>query len=81
MQHYIEIWDRDTIPYSCDRSQGHIPIDSSAYYPVFYTVGLHCQTPTIKPACQAGGGGGQFVPLLRWPLLRPGRDANPRSTA
>ena len=36
------------------------PIDSSKHYLAFYTVGLHCQTPTLAHACQAGR---QFVPF------------------
>ena len=55
---------RDTIPYSYDLSQqvylGIVPIDSSTHYLAFYTVGLHCQTPTQMPVCQAGR---QFVPF------------------
>ena len=30
-------------------------------YPTFYTVGLHSQTPTLTPVCQAWR---QFVPLI-----------------
>ena len=36
------------------------------YYLAFYTVQLHCQTPTLKPVCQAAR---QFVLLLWWSLV------------
>ena len=41
------------------------------------TVGLHCQTPTLMPECQAGR---QLVPFLWWFLVWPGRGAKPRPT-
>ena len=60
-QYWIEIMNRNTIPYSCDSSLIsilHVLLDSSTPCSSFYTVGLHCQTPTLMPACQAGR---QFV--------------------
>ena len=64
MRHLIEIWDRDTITYSCDRSQKiflvHVPIDSSTHYLAFNAIRLLYQTPTLMPACQAE----KFVPFL-----------------
>ena len=76
-----KIRDRDMIPYPYDRSQEifivHVPITNSTHYPAFYTVRLHCQTPTLTPAYQAGR---QFAPYLNWYLV-PGRDVNPQPTA
>ena len=46
------------------------PVDSFTHYPAFKTVGLHCQTPTLKPACQ---GGTQFgtIFMLVFGITRP----------
>ena len=75
----MEIQNRDTIPYTCDWSNEifivHVPIDSSTHYAAFYTFGLHCQTPTLTPACQAGS---QFVPFLWWSFVWPGWGMNQR---
>ena len=64
MQHKIEIQEWVIIPYSYAWSQEifivHVPKYSSTHYPAFYTVGLHSQTPTPTPACQAGR---RFVPI------------------
>ena len=43
-----------------------VPIDSSTHYPAFWTVGLHCQTPTLTHACNSGR---QFVPFLCWSFV------------
>ena len=56
----------------------HVPIDNSKHYPAFQTVRLHCQTPTLTHAFNAGM---QFVAFLWWSLVLPDRDANPRPTA
>ena len=54
-------------------------VDSSTHYPAFYTVRLHCQTPTLMPhVCQAGG---QFVPFLWWSLVWFSWSTNQRPTA
>ena len=55
-----------------------VPIDSSIHHQAIYTVGLHCQTPTPIPGCQAGR---QFVPILWRSFVLPSRCVNPQPTA
>ena len=72
------------IPFSRDWSLEifivHVPIDGPTLYSVFNTVGLHCQTSVLTPACKAGR---QFVPFSWWwwSLVWQSRGANPRHIA
>ena len=50
-----------------DISIGHVSIDSSTPYLAFYTVRLHCQTPTLIPTCRARR---QFMVVFG--MTRPG---------
>ena len=49
----LQIWDRNTIPYSFDTSQDiflvHVPVDYSTHQ-AFCTIRLHFQTSTVMDA-------------------------------
>ena len=63
MQHYIEIWGRDKVPYSYNWTQEmfivRIPIESSTHYQLFTHSGC---TPKLFPynALRAKQGGGLY---------------------
>ena len=66
MKLYIEIRERDTIPYN------YVPTEGSTHYATFNTVGLHCPTPTSTPACKAWR---QFVPFyVGFGMTQTGRE-------
>ena len=51
----------------------HVLIDSSTHYPAFYTVGLHCQTPTLTHACLCREAVCTIF-MMVFGMTRPGRE-------